>query len=264
MDQIVPWKSFKQAAADMDTSDGVYSNESAVLLGDIRTQLLNVIDTYHSATQNIYEWCDVSKPLLEAYTRLFIADGTTMQTMQNNFLVQLLEEQKQRIENGQIQLGDCVEYLQKTSQHLTALNFHLNKDLDENGEFFQRKLKVILLTSQATSTKSCQWTMCCGNGSTDTDSAEEKHIRELKEKLNAVRVFYVNLKVQVDLACVDLKHVKEKLNDKMHEIDKQKARLGEIKAYAVVGDIAELQDSVIESVNRLIANCDEYQNSDAH
>lgn len=259
LDQSVPTKSFKESIEKLHSLHDEYSRESAELVSNIKTKLVGVIDEYDSAIQGIYEWCGTMKPVLGTYISLFNEGSASKQTMQKKFIVQLLETQKQKIENTQIHLGDCVENLDSVSKYLTSLKFHLNKDFDENGEYFQCTIKQSLRESHDPTTTSFKWASCFGKGSSNIDSMEEKLIRELKEKLRAVREFYENLKVQVDQAIIDVKQTQEKLTNQMKVNDELKARVSETKMYAVNGDIIGLQNSVIGSANNLIAHCDEYR-----
>lgn len=261
LDQFIPWKSFKETIQRLRTSNNGYSNESKDLIGDVLRKLMDVIDEYDNATQCIFEWCGTSKPLLDAYITLFNDGNKSQQTAQTNCIIQLLDTQYQAINNSQTHLSTCVENLDMVSKHLTSLKFHLNKDFDENGEYFQHKIKQILRESHDPAAKSCKWTSCCGKGSSNIDSTEEKVIRELKEKLKGVSDFYENLKVQVVQASIDVKLTQEKLSNQMKMNDEHEARVSKSKSYVVNSDVIELQNTVIESANNLIASCDEYRNN---
>lgn len=260
MDQNVPWESFKEVVKDLGTTSTDYSRVSADLVGNIQTELMNAIDTYNSATQSMYEWCGTTKQLLSTYVNLFHDGNASKQMVQTGSLINILENQKQKIETAQTELATCTEHLNSIAQFSALLENRLNHDFDDSSEYFRSKLARILRKSHDPAVEKCHWIPWCGNGSTDIDSTEEKLTRELKEKLSSIRQFHENLKAQAYQAFVDVRAIEEKSNDKIEAIDEQKTRVGQIEAYDVLDLIAELRSSAIESANNLIANCDEYRN----
>ena len=86
-DQIVPWKSFKEASEKLNDPGAEYSKECANLLGGLKTQLMNIIDAYDSSTQTFYELCGIWTPLLTTYTKLFTDGTASKQTVQRKFMV---------------------------------------------------------------------------------------------------------------------------------------------------------------------------------
>lgn len=55
IDRVVPWKTFNETLVDLDKFRKDYSVESAELIGEVKTLMMNGIDAYHAASQNVYE-----------------------------------------------------------------------------------------------------------------------------------------------------------------------------------------------------------------
>lgn len=55
IDRVVPWKTFNETLVELDQFRKDYSIESAALIGEVKTLMMNGIDAYHAASQNVYE-----------------------------------------------------------------------------------------------------------------------------------------------------------------------------------------------------------------
>lgn len=260
LDRIVPWKDLKEALKKLDTSAAEYSYRSADLVGNIKTHLLNTIDAYDGVTQNIYEWCGLSTSLLTTYAKLFNDGNTSKQTAQKTLVVKVLENGMKQMEKAQRNLDVCTTNLNKTSEYLTSLGTQLYNESDENSEYFRHKMGHIKRESHEAAAEISGPSGATGIAST---LIEEKLTREFKERLNSIREFHENLKVTVDQAFVGIEQTEEKLNDKLQKISELKSRVAETKTYALIDNVAELCNSLIESTQILIAKCNEYRNKHA-
>lgn len=238
-----------------------YSHKSADFLGRIKTHLMNSKDAYDSATQSIYEWCGLSKSLLATYIKLSNDGNASKQTAQNTMLVKVLENGMKQMERAQEKLDVCAANLNATSETLTALGTQMYNDYDENSEYFRRKMEHILRESSDAAAQISGPSGATGIAST---VIEEKLIDELRERLNSIREFHQNSKVTADQAFIDIKQAKEKLNEKIQMISERKARIGETKSYTPTDNMAEFRKGLIESAERLITNCNEFRNKNAH
>lgn len=250
LNQIASWKSFKEVTEKLKEIPIGSSAEGGRLVGNIITHLMPIIDVYNFATGEINKWFNLSEPLLTSYISLFNDGNETEQMQQKTCLVDVLQDLKQHLENIQKQLDISVEHFKAISEHSTSLGVQFSDDFNENGEYFHRQLATMIKGSH--DAKGCQWN-CFGSSTND-----DKLFRELKEKLNSILQFCENLNVQADQAIIDAEHVKLELEDKIQVISEQERRVNETKTYAVVGNIAELRNSAIESANNLIVNCNAY------
>lgn len=55
IDRIVPWKEFNETLVELDRFRGNYSVESAALIGDVKKLMMDGMDAYFAASQNVYE-----------------------------------------------------------------------------------------------------------------------------------------------------------------------------------------------------------------
>ncbi len=71
LDQVIPWQTFDETIKELSRFKQEYSQAASVLVGDIKTLLMDSQDKYFEATQTVYEWCGVATQLLAAYIFLF-------------------------------------------------------------------------------------------------------------------------------------------------------------------------------------------------
>lgn len=67
LDQVIPWQTFDETIKELSRFKQEYSQAASVLVGDIKTLLMDSQDKYFEATQTVYEWCGVATQLLAAY-----------------------------------------------------------------------------------------------------------------------------------------------------------------------------------------------------
>ncbi len=71
LDQVIPWQTFDETIKELSRFKQEYSQAASVLVGDIKTLLMDSQDKYFEATQTVYEWCGVATQLLAVYILLF-------------------------------------------------------------------------------------------------------------------------------------------------------------------------------------------------
>ncbi|WP_251361308.1 hemolysin E, partial [Escherichia coli] len=59
LDQVIPWQTFDETIKELSRFKQEYSQAASVLVGDIKTLLMDSQDKYFEATQTVYEWCGV-------------------------------------------------------------------------------------------------------------------------------------------------------------------------------------------------------------
>lgn len=73
LDQVIPWQTFDETIKELSRFKQEYSQAASVLVGDIKTLLMDSQDKYFEATQTVYEWCGVATQLLAAYILLLMS-----------------------------------------------------------------------------------------------------------------------------------------------------------------------------------------------
>lgn len=85
----VPWKMFKESLIQMEAHNDL-STKNAFLIADIKTEMMNAIDTHFRASETIYEWTIVIVSQLQMYFRLFVdyddQKAMTQKQLLNNIL----------------------------------------------------------------------------------------------------------------------------------------------------------------------------------
>lgn len=56
MDRLIPWKEFNETLAELDKFRKDYSIESALLISEIKTFMMDGMDAYFGSSQDVYEW----------------------------------------------------------------------------------------------------------------------------------------------------------------------------------------------------------------
>ncbi len=89
LDQVIPWQTFDETIKELSRFKQEYSQAASVLVGDIKTLLMDSQDKYFEATQTVYEWCGVATQLLAAGNDSNLLIVFYVQIMPDDFVMQL-------------------------------------------------------------------------------------------------------------------------------------------------------------------------------
>ena len=92
LDQVIPWQTFDETIKELSRFKQEYSQAASVLVGDIKTLLMDSQDKYFEATQTVYEWCGVATQLLAAYILLFDEYNEKKASAQKDILIKVLDD----------------------------------------------------------------------------------------------------------------------------------------------------------------------------
>ena len=92
LDQVIPWQTFDETIKELSRFKQEYSQAASVLVGDIKTLLMDSQDKYFEATQTVYEWCGVATQLLAAYIFLFDEYNEKKASAQKDILIKVLDD----------------------------------------------------------------------------------------------------------------------------------------------------------------------------
>lgn len=251
LDQVIPWKVFREALEDLEKFRKDYSAESATLLGEIKTALLNAMDAYFWASQSIYEWCGLVVPLLTTYIQLFNGINPVKSAAQKILLLKVLDDAMAKMNKSQGELANSATSLNDAAGKLTALNTRFANEFDEKSAFFQSKVDGIRITGASFGG--------LFGINIAADNLEEKLLPELKERLNSIKQFYGHLEDKVSKAFADIDGTKLKLKDEIRMIGDLKTQTEETRPYVDLDNVEALRDTIIESTNNLITKCNEYR-----
>lgn len=104
LDQVIPWKTFDETIKELSRFKQEYSQAASVLVGDIKTLLMDSQDKYFEATQMGYEWCGIATQLLNIYTLLFNEYNEKKTSAQKYILIKVLDDGISKLRKAQISL----------------------------------------------------------------------------------------------------------------------------------------------------------------
>ncbi|KAJ6642562.1 Hemolysin E [Pseudolycoriella hygida] len=265
LDQIIPWKTYEETVKELDRYREDYSNESAQLVGEVKTLIYDAEDNYYSATQSIYEWCSLTIRLLQIYLNLFNKRSTTTYEAQRALLISVLGDGIAKMSAGQAKLQQSSINFNNVAGKLTTLNARLTNEFSSKSSYFQSKVDQIRKEAYAGAASGfvlgpfgliISYAVAAG-------VVEGKLIPELEKRLDEVKSFFVKLHKTIDETNVNIDSTKTKLKNEIANIGELKVKTEETKELIPFDELDALRDNILESVNNLIKQCEAYQKSHA-
>lgn len=224
LDQVIPWQTFDETIKELSRFKQEYSQAASVLVGDIKTLLMDSQDKYFEATQTVYEWCGVATQLLAAYIFLFDEYNEKKASAQKDILIKVLDDGITKLNEAQKSLLVSSQSFNNASGKLLALDSQLANDFSEKKQLFQSQVDKIRKEAYAGAAAGVvagpfgliiSYSIAAG-------VVEGKLIPELKNKLKSVQNFFTTLSNTVKQANKDIDAAKLKLTTEI-------AAIGEIK-----------------------------------
>ncbi len=131
LDQVIPWQTFDETIKELSRFKQEYSQAASVLVGDIKTLLMDSQDKYFEATQTVYEWCGVATQLLAAYILLFDEYNEKKASAQKDILIKVLDDGITKLNEAQKSLLVSSQSFNNASGKLLALDSQLTNDFSE-------------------------------------------------------------------------------------------------------------------------------------
>lgn len=245
----------------MDKFRDDYSDESALLIAEIRTLMWHGIDSYFSASQNVYEWTGLAMSHLKLYIRLFDMYSTRTAQSQKQLLIAMLADGVEKMTAAQDQLGKSSMSFNRVFGKLTILLVRLESEFDERSEFYQSKLAIL-----RTITKGAKYVGqipgLFGLTVKHLGGLLEEHVTlVLAAKLDSITQFYDNLKEKVHQAFADIYKTKSILNNEIERIGELKVQTQQTQTFVGLDSLPEIRDLAIQYAQELIDKCQEYRHS---
>lgn len=143
LDQVIPWQTFDETIKELSRFKQEYSQAASVLVGDIKTLLMDSQDKYFEATQTVYEWCGVATQLLAAYILLFDEYNEKKASAQKDILIKVLDDGITKLNEAQKSLLVSSQSFNNASGKLLALDSQLTNDFSEKSSYFQSQVDKI-------------------------------------------------------------------------------------------------------------------------
>ncbi|WP_115443409.1 hemolysin HlyE, partial [Escherichia coli] len=259
LDQVIPWQNFVENIKELSRFKQEYSQAASVLVGNIKTLLMDSQDKYFEATQTVYEWCGVATQLLAAYILLFDEYNEKKASAQKDILIKVLDDGITKLNEAQKSLLVSSQSFNNASGKLLALDSQLTNDFSEKSSYFQSQVDKIRKEAYAGAAAGVvagpfgliiSYSIAAG-------VVEGKLIPELKNKLKSVQSFFTTLSNTVKQANKDIDAAKLKLTTEIAAIGEIKTETETTRFYV---DYDDLMLSLLkEAANKMINTCNEYQ-----
>lgn len=259
LDQIIPWEEFEKTIKELNRYQDQYSKESAELVGQIKTLILESQDKYFASTQVIYEWCATSSELLKAYITLFQEYDERKATAQKAILLKVLGDGIGKMTKSQDALQKSSESFNSAAGKLVALNAQLSNDFSDKSLFFQNqvdKLRKEAYGGAAGGIIAGPFGLIVSY-SIAAGVVEGKLVPALKAKLDSVKTFFENLKTTITSAADEITKTKDKLKDEVSVIGTMKSQTETTQLYVEYDDM--MLSLLKDAATKLIAQCAAYQ-----
>lgn len=253
LDRIVPWEQFEKTLNELEHYRKDFTQESADLLGEIKTHLMHGMDAYFRSTQSVFEWAGFAANLLETYIKLFAQNDASKSESQKKLLVKVLVNGIERMTLAQGELDNSSASFNVAAGKLTSLNHRLETEFDSKSGFYQDTLSVLRHGGVIFE--------IIGHispiGKVGDLVVNKVLVPELDKKFQSIKFFYDETKSRVAKAYDDITETKEKLRDEIRVIGEFKIRTDE--TYTYVDMDQDLKDMAIDVASKLIVQCREYR-----
>lgn len=261
LDKVIPWKEFENTIKELDKYREDYSKEAGQLIGQIKTLLLNGMDTYFLSTQSIYEWCGTAVYQLNLYLKLFKETGPKSAAAQKALLVAVLDSGIKKMNEAQQKLSESTSAFNKVSGELLSLNTQLKNDFDKNSEYYNRQINKIRTEAYAGAASGAVFGIfgLIISYGTAAGIVENQLIPELNAKMESIKSFYVDLKQTIEKSNVDIDTTKTQLQTEIQTIGDLKVETENTQATISLDEFDALRDEIINAATKLINHCNDYK-----
>ncbi|KAJ6646972.1 Hemolysin E [Pseudolycoriella hygida] len=233
----------------------------AQLVGEVSALIKHAEDNYFSATRSIYDWCSLTTRLLKIYLDLFENRASKTYEAQRALLIYVFEDGLTKMSGGQAELEQCCLSFNNVAGKLTSLHIRVSNLFDYEKSFLQGEVDKI---RRHTYVGAGAGFLLGPFGALITYSiaagvVEGKLIPKSQAKMSKMRDFFEQLHKTIEQTNVDIDSSKEKMKDEVRSIAVLKFKTERTKALIPMDDFDGLRDTILESVNNLIKECEAYQ-----
>lgn len=248
LDKAVPWKKLNETIAKLGNNHSNYSEKAVALIGQIETKMMDGMDAYIRATQNIFQWCGLTNELLEDYKTLF--DGEMDQDIYNTqreILLQVLDNGITRMNKAQEELAASSSSFNVSAGELTQLNHRLADDFDARSEYFNSQMARIRLVALGAAAPFSIFGITIADG-----IVEGLLISQLKAKMKSTEKFYQDVFVDVENAVKSINDVRAKLEEDIKHIDHTKLQNQNTEINVESNVSPESKEALLQAIEHLI------------
>lgn len=238
IENSIPWNEFKESLVELDNYRDDFSTEIGLLIVEIKTHLMNGIDAYFYASQDIYEWVRLTAAYLKLYIELFNRHDAKKADAQKQLLIEMLDSGVAQMRTAKTKLGNSSFSLNSTGESLTSLQSRFGPQFYKRSEDFQEQIKEppFLL----------EW-------------ADNEYFRNRLDKMAAVMKICDDLYKKIKQAIRNIGHAKSLLQEQIRYISHFKNETEQVVQFVNLDEISVPRDTVIQSTQQLIARCEKYR-----
>lgn len=258
IDNVIPWKTFEDTIHELTKHEKDYSNQSGVIVGNVKTLLLNSQDEYLKATHSVFEWCSYASSLLTEYLILFERYDQRKAEVQKNILLEVLSDGLSKMEIAQESLKKSSMSFNEASGQLSALRTQLNNDFNAGSTYYAEQVNKIRQEAYLGALAGIvggpfgliiSYSIAAG-------VVEGKLIPELTQRLNEVKASFDCLYHDITKADEDITSAKDKLQEEIKIIGEMKVETKKTNFWLNNSDY--LIEPLKRSANKLIDQCKAY------
>lgn len=151
-DNVLQWKNYGEIFDHMYKHRDEFSTKSSGIIDAVKANLMKGMNTYFTATKNIYEWAETVASQLNDYVKLIDEHKQEQADAQKDQLLQKLTEGSAKIKEVQAQMKESATILNTAAGQLTKLKARFDKEFDEHSDYFQQKIKEIRIKGNVAGT----------------------------------------------------------------------------------------------------------------
>lgn len=259
MDKIIPWGEFNKTLVELDKFRKDYSTESALLISEVKTLMMDGMDSYFSASQDVYEFAGLATTHLKLYIKLFNHRNNRKAEAQKDLLIQVLGDGLTKLTDAQSQLKKSSASFNTAFGKLSALHDRFKHEFNVKSEFFESKVELIRKMSTIANVAGQIFSIFGIPLRAATSLVEKEMIPQLLNKMESIKKFYDTLKDKVQETFANIHKTKSILSKEIEQISELKIQTTNTETFVSLDDEPEIRALVIDYVQALIEKCQEYR-----
>lgn len=255
VEQVIPWKSFNSTLFELDRFQKDYSTESALLISEIKTIMMDGMDQYFAASQDVYEFAGTIATHLKLYIKLFNGHNARQADAQKNLLLKIFDSGLKKLKSAQEQLGKSSESFNFVFGQLSILRKRFEDEFDVHSKFFQTKMKVYKKGSRFFGLS----IFGLAGYFLGAEFGNQKYVVKLQQELRRIEMFYYYLHLKIAEAFTNIEDTKKVLQSEIQNISDLKVQIEETQTFVDLDYVPDLRDMAISAAQNLIIKCTEYR-----
>ena len=268
LDSTIPWKDFREIIKRVKESEDQYSNEAALVVGEVAKLLLDSCDSYVLSVNSVDNWCKSAVQHLVVYLHLFAGtkDKGTAEA-QKILLLTVLNDGQAAISKALNDLNTCNERFNVLTAKLIELETIFENDFRDSSAYFKNSVKQ--LRQKMYGGAALAGTLVLGPIGLAISSiiaagiVEVNMVPQLKEAFRATRQKFADLQKTLVKAMTVLQSAKDDINEEITRLNNISSQIATTNGFALAWAAAPTPrfESLKQSTNELLKMCADYSAS---